>query len=239
MLCVSVASTVNPLWWNVTHIPLKQRSWLIPVDNKIKIKNVVRKTAQLKVNVTSITRWIKGIDQLHGHQRRSRTDRSKSHSSVLCQCKSIQTVAHFHCCMYEYSWRYNLASINAHILSLVTTKSAHIAAGPPPGPHLGPRHETRGLRRSVCLSCDPSRGKLQSLLFKRSTWGSVRLSVCDGDLIAGSKGWPFPVFIFLSLAVHGGGKAVPTLGRLDTQLARDFSTPLDAKVRGSKHNPPF
>lgn len=67
----------------------------------------------------------------------------------------------------------------------------------------------------------------------------MRLSVCDGDLIAGSKGWPFPVFIFLSLAVHGGGKAVPTLGRLDTQLARDFSTPLDAKVRGSKHNPPL
>lgn len=28
--------------------------------------------------------------------------------------------------------------------------------------------------------------------------------VCDGDLIAGSLGWPLPVFIFLPLAVHKG-----------------------------------
>ncbi len=63
----------------------------------------------------------------------------------------------------------------------------------------------------------------------------VCVRMCDDDLIAASWGWPFPVFIFLSLAVHRGERQFILLV---TQLTGPFHVTGD-KVRESKHKPLF
>lgn len=111
----------------------------------------------------------------------------------------------------------------------ITSSFAHAAAAANRSPAFRLWTTPQNLKSSHSLSCN----HLTAAAFTVHDAVSS-LCVCDADLIAGSWVWPFPVFIFSSLAVHGGERQFLLLV---IRTRTDISVWLHTRWRKANINP--